>query len=195
MTVLSVLSYREITGDSETASAEVERVIGDAQALLEDELIRPLDLKTRTEQMRLIREDRTGIGMCFPKVTPLISEANGLLCQGGIIWGTTPDSTPIFDWIGAPPLVATLTYTGGFDVDETDSEAATYVPPYIRYDLAWAAWQLLQPLTGTPSGFPTGAIQVHSGDQSVTFKDPVSAASDRRISWSCNTLAWKRRRP
>jgi hypothetical protein len=192
--IVSILSYREITGDSETASAEVERVLLESQALLEDDLERGLEQVSRTETLRIIPHDVTGVSMVFPSVTPIITVDGGFQHQDGVVYGALPVSIASFDVFSTPPQVATVTYLAGFDPDETDTQQPDYVPRYIRYDIAWAAWQLLQPSQVAASQIPAGAISVKSGDQAVTFKDPIRPG-DLGISWSRQTLRWKRRHP
>lgn len=191
--LVSVMTYREITGDSETATAEVTRVLTEAQQLLEDDLERPLEQASFTESLLMVPDPVTGVAMVFPRVTPIISVDGGLSFQDGVIYGPTPTSSPSFDAFGSPPTVAEVTYTGDFDPDETDSSEPDYVPRYLTQDVAWAAWQLLQPSTAT-SEIPSGATSVRVGDVAVTFDGPQHPGATE-IRWSRQTLRWKRRHP
>lgn len=192
--LVSVMTYREITGDSETASAEVERVLAEAQGLLEDELERPLEQGTFTELLLLSPDPVTGVAMCFPRVTPVVSVEGGFRHQHGVIYGATPTSIPSVDLSATPPPVAEVTYTGGFDPAETDPTVEDYLPRYIERDIAWAAWQLLQPSQAVGSQVPAGATAVRVGDVAVNFAEP-QRPGETGISWSRQTLRWKRRHP
>lgn len=191
--LVSVLDYREITGDTATASGEVERVLVEAQGLLEDELERPLEQDTFTERLPIVPDPVNQVAQVFPRVTPIISVDGGLTHEQGVIYGASPTSVPGFGSWGSPPMMAEVTYTAGFDPDETDPNEVDYLPRYIQRDIAWAAKALLEP-TPELSGVPAGATSVRSGDQAVTF-DKGYRPGQTAVVWSTQTLRWKRRHP
>lgn len=188
----SVLSYQQITGDSVTATADVDRELRNAQQLLEEELSRPLLQAERTETCPLLPDPETGMLAAFPIVTPII-DAGGLTVRFDAVFGATPVSTPLTaaDYNGIYPVVAQVTYTGGFDPDQTDPSARDYVPTPMRRDLAFVAYHLLRPALVTAA--PTGATSVRVGDVGATFTKPQNPA-EVGISWSRNTLQYRRRR-
>lgn len=188
----SVLQYQQITGDSITATADVDRELRNAQVLLEDELSRPLLQAERTEVCPLLPDPETGMLATFPIVTPII-DAGGLTIRFDAVFGATPVSTPLTaaDYNGIYPVVANVTYTGGYDPDQTDPSARDFVPACVRRDLAFCAYHLLRPALVTAA--PTGAKTVRVGDVGASYDKPVNPA-EVGISWSRNTLQLRRRR-
>lgn len=189
--LVSVMQYREITGDSETATAEVERVLTEAQGLLEGELRRPLEQQSYTETLVLLSDPRTGVALAFPTVTPIVSVDGDLSHVNGVIYGATPTSSPFVDAFAGPPTTTTITYVAGFDPEEDDPTSRFYTPRQIVRDIAWCAKALLAPLDA-PSTVMAGATSVSVGDVSVTFGDE-QAPGEVGVRWSCGSLEWKRR--
>lgn len=155
--LISIARYREITGDSTTASAVVETAIEDAQSTLEDRLRRPLEQAARTERLRVFPDGRV-----YPRATPIISAAAGADIYGNAIVDGTPAGTFL-----EPDDYAEVTYTGGYDPAETDLSAVDYVPVELQRAVAWAAYGILRPTDGPQA--PPGATSVTVGDVSVTY--------------------------
>lgn len=154
--LIAIARYREITGDNTSASAVVETAIDDAQALLEDQLRRPLEQAQRTERLRVFPDGRV-----YPRATPIISAAAGADIYGNAIVDGTPAGTFL-----DPDDYAEVTYTGGYDPAETDLSAVDYVPVELQRAVAWAAYTIVN---AAPSAAPPGASSVTVGDVSVTY--------------------------
>lgn len=154
--LISITRYREITSDTATASAVVETAIEDAQALLEDQLRRPLEQAARTERLRVFPDGRV-----YPRATPIVSAAAGADIYGASIVDGTPDGTFL-----QPDEFAEVTYTGGYDPAETDMSAVDYVPVELQRAVAWAAYTIVNAAT---SAAPPGARSVTVGDVAVTY--------------------------
>lgn len=155
--LISIARYREITGDTSTASAVVETAITDAQAILEDLLRRPLEQAQRTERLRVFPDGRV-----YPRATPIISAAAGADIYGNAIVDGTPAGTFL-----EPDDYASVTYTGGYDPAETDLSAVDYVPVELQRAVAWGAYSVLRPADGVQA--PAGASAVSVGDVSVSY--------------------------
>jgi len=186
--VCSVERYRAITGDTASATGEVEDAIGDAQALLEDELGRQVGYAARTESCVVRFAPTTGGTFVVPSVAPIHSATEGTV-EGGVIRAVTPISSPGFDALSARPL-ASVTYVAGWDRTITDRADTRCVPACVERDVAIAAKGLLDRSATT---FPEGATSVRSGDVAVTFGGsgaPGVSAPD----WSRQTLRFRRRR-
>lgn len=181
MTVLvSVDRYQVITGDTDSATAQVETAIGDAADLLADELGWPgVILDDYTETLPLAQDPWTGVLIAFPTVRPVHSEANGLTVRDDVVYGATPVSS----------VATTLTYSAGWAADGT-GRAKT--PAGVERDVAWVAHMLLHP-ADRPQ-VPAGASSVQLGDARVSFAAPV-APGQAGIVWSKATRAWRRRSP
>lgn len=188
MTVLvSVDRYQVITGDTDSATAQVETAIGDAADLLADELGWPgVVLDDYTETLPLAQDPWTGMLMAFPTVRPVHSEAEGLTVRDDVIYGATPASSPFFG-TASPPLAADLTYSAGWASDGT-GRART--PAYVERDVAWVAHLQLHP--ADRAQVPAGATSVQLGDARVSFDGP-QAPGAAGIVWSRGTRAWRRR--
>ena len=162
--LIAIARYREITGDTTSASAVVETAIDDAQALLEDQLRRPLEQAARTERLRVFADGRV-----YPRATPIISAQAGADIYGNAIVDGTPEGTFL-----EPDDFAEVTYTGGYDPAETDLSAVDYVPVELQRAVAWAAYAILRPADGLQA--PAGARSATVGDVSVTFGPGGAAA-------------------
>src|SRR5690606_23367100 len=133
--LVSVMTYREITGDSETASAEAERALAEAQGRLEDELERPLEQGTLPALLLLTPGPVTGGATRFPPAAPLLSVQGGRRHQHGVIYGAPPTTIPSVGLSATPPPAAEVTYTAGFDPAQTHPTAEDYLPRYIERDI------------------------------------------------------------
>jgi hypothetical protein len=162
--LIAITRYRDITGDTSSPSAVVESAIADAQALLEGQLRRPLEQAERTERLRVFPDRRV-----YPRATPIVSAAAGADIYGAAI----VDGTPAGSFLYADDFVE-VTYTGGYDPDETDLSAVDYVPVELQRAVAWAAYAILRPGDGVQA--PAGARSVSVGDVSVTFGSGGAAA-------------------
>lgn len=190
MSLLSVPRYREITGDTDTATARAETACVDAQGLLEDFLGRPLEQATYTH--RLILESD---GNVYPFVTPVISTAAGYTVINSVVYGAIPAMVP-FIGLGptSVPYYVDLEYTAGFDPAETDSSVAGFLPRYIERDLAWAANALLHNAAQVAAMSPE-AKSMTLGDASIAYADDIPSPTLGGFDWSCETARWKRRSP
>lgn len=181
--LLTVETYRVITGDSTSASAEVERAASAAQELLEDKLGRrdKLELEERTEVCPYEAD-----GTIYPQATPVIS-AGDLDVFDDTVYGSTPDSD-VFRGVfeHTTPKVVTLTYVGGY--------SAATAPRYMLTDLAWCAFALLRPENRQLLASVAGAEAAQLGDASVRWgSGGAPAPADVVASWSDETLRHRRR--
>lgn len=184
--------YVTLTGDTTSASAEVEQALTDAQGLLEDALSRPLDYATYTETLPLVPDPNTGWFMSFPTVFPVAYSSDGLFVQFDTIYGGSPISSPITpgDFLGIVPPTASLTYVAGFDGAQTDRTQRNFVPPSVERDIIWAAYHLLRPALAL--AVPVGMKSATSGDVSATFSG-AQFPNTFGVNWSRQTMQWKRR--
>lgn len=181
--LISVDQYQSITGDVTSASAVVETALEDAQSLLEDRIGRGLEMVERTERVRVFPD-----GIVYPAVTPLVTVPAGASIQGSAVSGGTPAGsflTPADDH-------STLTYTGGYDPDETDRSAATYVPVELARAIAWAARAIISPASF--GEVPAGATSVTVGDVSLSWGPGGSPAQGEVVFSSGLLRRWRRRR-
>lgn len=159
--LVSVATYRRITGDTSTSDDNVEEALNDALALVQDELNgRLLEHDERTETLSVKN------GYVYPIATP-ISYADDYVIKGASV--AVPSSAITF---GAPAQEFELTYQGGF------TEAS--LPRVLRNAIINTAADQLKDATPT-TGYPDGAVSVKVGDTSVTFKDPIGSTSSRII--------------
>ena len=182
--LVTIARYRDITGDNESASGVIEDALVDAQALLEDELQRPLEMDTRTERCRIMPEARGAA--VYPKVTPLTSVTTGGTIVGHAVVGGFPGGT----FLTGPEEYASVTYVGGYDPEATDGP--TLLPRTLERAIAWAAKALCVP--DEFANVPAGATSVTVGDVSLTWGAGGSPAQgtvsfERRL-----VRRWKRRR-
>lgn len=174
--ILTVDSYRSITGDTTTAASAVSARIEEAIEILEDYLDRPLESDERTESMRPDRH-----GRLWPRATPITDsgdyEADGLALIGTLPWPQGfIDSTTAID----------VTYTGGW------TEAT--LPSSIARDLAFAAYRLEHPPSIDTTTYPAGATSVRLGDAAVTFGASGAGAvgtGDTDSWWSRRTKSYR----
>ena len=179
----SVEHYQIITNDSATA-VDLDSISDTlAQNLLEEALGRKglLEWGSHTETLRVYPD-----GTVYPTCTPIDSATTWTL-SGDVLYGVAPDPTGFDMWVTIPPNVATVVYQGGYGVaDGIPARNAT--PQCIIDDIAWVALDLLQ--ASPSSQFPVGATAVRSGDQAVTFRDPVT--NRLGVVWSTDTLRYRR---
>lgn len=142
-------AYVRVTGDSSSAASAVEEALADAQALVEEELERPLELLERTEVLELI-DNRV-----YPRATP-ITEAPWTIDGYAL---TNIDS----DWITEPfdstTVQVSVTYTGGY----TDEN----LPRRLRDGVIWTAHSALHRPTVDVAYI--GVESIRQGDVSITY--------------------------
>lgn len=185
--LVSVDRYQVITGDTDSATAQVEAAIADAADLLADELGWPgVVLDDYTETLPLAQDPWTGMLMAFPTVRPVHSEAEGLTVRDDVVYGASPASSPFFG-TSSPPLATDLTYSAGWASDGT-GRART--PAYVERDVAWVAHLQLHP-ADRPQ-VPAGATSVRLGDAAITLAAPAAPGA-LGVVWSRATRAWRRR--
>jgi hypothetical protein len=163
--LISVDTYREITGDASSASAVVETAVQGAQRLLEEQLQRGLELEERTERMRVFPDGRV-----YPRCTPLVTGPSGSTISGSSLLGAGPAGSFV-----EPDDRTAVTYTGGFDPDEEDRSAVTFVPVELQRAVAWGARAIITPGDGLE--VPSGATSVTVGDVSVSWGPGGSPAT------------------
>lgn len=173
--------YKVITLDTTTAEATVTAALETAQATVEEYLRRPLASASRTETLRFSVD-----GRLYPAATPITVPPTGLSLIGtSSVYGATPDASP--SWPSevdpAVPVVATITYTGGYD--------ATTLPRTIENHIAWLAYQLTH--ASVLAGLPAGVTAASVGDVSVTFAEATGPASELSSAARRDLRGWRRR--
>ncbi len=164
--VVTYETYVSITGDASTASSAVEEALVEAQALVEEELDRPLELEERTELLRLQN------GRIYPSATPILDapftiddgySLSGV--YGDLVTGPLDSDTPR----------VLVTYTGGY--------TAETLPRRLREAICRAAQRHLHP-SPLPADLPTGAEAVRVGDVQITYGSSGLGASGRTLTVS-----------
>lgn len=181
--LISVARYRAITSDTASATAVVTEAIEDAQSQLEEQLGRGLELDERTERVRVFPD-----GAIYPRCTPLVAVPDGSEIQGVAVIGGGPHSSALVD----PDTHTTLTYTGGYNPDETDRSAVTFVPVELARAIAWAARAILTPGDGLE--VPPGATSVSVGDVSISW-GPAGSPTTGEVTFPRSLLRRYRYRP
>lgn len=163
--LVTVARYREITSDATSATGTVVTALVDAQALLEDELGRPLEQATRTERVRVFQE-RRGAAV-YPQALPLISVSNpsGADIEGAAIIGGTPTDGPY--WLDDLPGHRDVTYVGGYDATAAAGDV-DYLPRTLERAIAWAAYADINAATLTAS-IPSGVTSARVGDVALSW--------------------------
>lgn len=186
--LLETQTYRDITGDTTSASAAVASAASAAQDLLEEELRRPgyLESQERSEVCILAPD-----GTLYPTATPITSISGGYEVVDDVVYGAVPDVASFTGLIdtSVSPKRATITYTGGY--------TAGTVPECILRDLAWVTYAILNAQTAAQgAAVAVQAQSVRVGDVAVTYgASGQSAASLTGVRWSDATLRYKDRRP
>lgn len=192
MALLTIGRYRIITGDTTSASAVVEDAIEDATALLEQDLRRKLESDEYEERLKIHYATSFAGGRVYPSVTPVtaVGDDDHEIVTTTTLQGVSPDTNdnPFF---GAYEPHATVTYTGGYVERTANVGDSNVLPPYVEYDLAWAAHSLLRPSELT--SVPAGATAVRVGDVSVNYGSPTSSRAKSSTRWSDATLRLRRR--
>lgn len=187
--LVTVSRYRDITGDDSSASADVEDGLVDAQALLEEELRRPLETDTRTERCRVFAEAR-GPAM-YPSATPVtsVSDPSGATIVGhAVLGGTFAEAPPYF--LTDPDAFSSITYVGGYDPAAVTGDA-DYLPVTLQRAIAWAAKALIDPDSFAP--VPAGATSASVGDVSLTW-GPGGSPAQGEVRFSPRLVRrWRRR--
>lgn len=183
--LVTIARYRDITGDSTSSSAVIEDALTDAQALLEEELHRPLEQGTRTERCRIFGEPRGAT--VYPSATPLVTTSTGGTVVGHAIVAPTTGGSFLLD----PDGYATVTYLGGYDPAATAGDA-DYLPRTLERAIAWAARALVDPATF--ASVPSGATSASVGDVSLTW-GPGGSPAQGEVSFDRKLVRrWRRRR-
>lgn len=183
--LVTVVRYRSITGDQESAASAVTARIEEATDLLEDELDRPLEEGDFTEALVPTRD-----GMLWPKATPITDGGDFTIDGLGLRSSTS--------FLGWPSMVGEVTpvevsYSGGYVERTSNPDEANRLPAYIERDIAWAAHHLLHPQT--PAVVPAGAESASVGDVSIDYgAGGAPAPSDSSGWWSAKTLGHRYRR-
>lgn len=161
-----VATYRTVTGDTTTPSAQVETALDDALTLIQERLNgRVLPHGTYTETLRLSRS-----GVVYPGASPVVSVSDPSVAassiQGAGVYVGLFDSLPLTDWSATIPPQVTMTYVGGYTID--GASGTTKLPTTLRNAICRAAYNVLHlsPLVGVPAG----ATSVHVGDAGFSGK-------------------------
>lgn len=182
--LVTVVSYRRITGDDATAASAVSARIEEAIAALEDVLERPLEEDERTERLYPTRD-----GRLWPKAVPIVDPGD-YQADGNALRSTAP-----FPWSGFGTSIDYLdvTYTGGLVERSANPDATNRLPEYMERDIAWAAHRLEH--APAPGQYPAGATSVSLGDASISFGQGGAPAGVDVLDgmWSRRTLAWRHR--
>lgn len=181
--LVTIARYRDITNDNDSSSAVVEDALTDAQALLEEEIRRPLEQGTRTERCRVFPEPRGAT--VYPSAIPVISVSNpsGASIEGHAVVGGEYGTE---SW----SAYVTVTYVGGFDPASISGDV-DYVPRTIERAIAWAARALVDP--DTFASVPSGATSATVGDVSLTW-GPGGAPAQGEVVFDRKLVKrWRRR--
>jgi hypothetical protein len=165
--LVGIGEYRLATLDTSSADTAVTGALERAQRIVADYLRRGVPGETQP----LISAERTelliidSLFRVYPSCVPITALPSGLQARGYSVYGVVPSFLVSFiidyDRLNTPRT--SLTYTGGW--------TPVTLPETVREQICWKAWELLRtPLA--QEGIPVGATAVHSGDASVTFKDP-----------------------
>lgn len=187
--VVTIARYRDITGDETSASAVIEDALVDAQALLEEDLRRPLGTGTRTERCRIFAEARGAA--VYPAATPIasVSSPSGTSIVGHAVLGGTPLTGPPY-FLTDPDGFATVTYVGGYDPTAVAGDA-DYLPVTLQRAIAWAAKAIIDPDAFAP--VPAGATSASVGDVSLTW-GPGGSPAQGEVTFSPSLVRrWRRR--
>ena len=187
--LVTVDRFRVITGDTSTDDASASAAIETATDLLSERLGRPGCLKSanRTETVHV-----GPTGLLRPLAVPVTACA-GYTFDTAAVYGASPDSVSVVGFSDDLPRTVTLTYTGGFVEPSANPTAANRLPSHMERDIALAAQVVL---AGASTLAPAGAVSVSMGDASVSFgPGGAPGGAQAGISWSRQTLAWRRRHP
>ncbi len=163
--LVTVETYRRITGDSTTAENDVESALADAQSLIEESLDRVgiLESAEHTETAVVVR------GRVYPLATP-VTEADYTIRDNGrvlvdvdeftnglVVAGDTYEYLPRIE----------ITYTGGY--------TSATLPLTLAQAICQTAHRQLHPTTAVDSSI-IGAKSVRIGDASITYSDAGAGA-------------------
>lgn len=189
--LVTVARYQTITGDTTTAASAASAAIEDATDMLSEALGRPGALKSeaRTEVMRVGAN-----GDLHPLAVPVTAVTGYSSFSTHTIYGASADAGLPLGLIGTDlPSTVTVTYTGGWLERSANPPGPSRLPAYMERDIAVAAYHILRP--GAALLVPAGASSASVGDASVSFGAGGSpSGGSSRITWSAETLRWKRRR-
>lgn len=173
--------YQSLTGDTDSATADVALALVSAQKIVEEYLRRPLANEERTETVRF-----SG-GRLYPKATPITEAPDGITIVPGsrALVGASPDGGPFWPAVGDStyPASATITYTGGY--------TASTLPRTIAAVISSLAYQLLH--VTDDSEVPAGATSVSVGDVSVSFGDGTDPGVELNAAQRQSIKPWRRR--
>lgn len=187
--LVSIARYRDITGDESSASGVVEGALVDAQALLEEELRRPLETDTRTERCRVFGEARGAT--VYPSATPItsVTSPSGASVVGHAVLGGSAVSGPPY-FLTDPDGFAEVTYVGGYDPNASAGDD-DYLPVTLQRAIAWAAKALVSP--SDFAAVPAGATSASVGDVSLTWGPGGSPGQGEVVFSSRLVRRWRRR--
>ena len=165
MAVVTVARYRLLTGDTTTDATTVSARIDDATEMVEEELDRPLELKERTETLRLDGDTHGwATWRAYPRSTPIVSipaDVGYRIEDDVTLANASPDTGYWWSWTTCQEAPrSTLTWTGGFTSDTLPKKLESAI-----CDLAAA-------LTRASSGaafVPVGASSVRVGDVTISY--------------------------
>lgn len=188
--LVTVARYQTLTGDTATAASAASAAIEDATAMLAETLGRPQALKSesRTETMNVGRN-----GDLRPLAVPVTAVTGYDSFTTHTIYGASADATIPLGLLGTDvPSTVEITYTGGWLERIAAGSVPNALPAYMERDIAVAAYQILRP--GTMLAVPAGVSSASVGDASVSYgASGAPGGGSSRISWSAETLRWRRR--
>lgn len=188
--LVTVERYRVITGDTSTAASAASAAIEDATDMLAERLGRPGALKAE-ERTEAVRVGPTGL--LRPLAVP-VTVCAGYTFDTAAVYGASPDSVSVIGFADNLPRTVALTYTGGFVERTANPTDPARLPEHMERDLALAARAIVSGVGDTAA--PAGAVSVSLGDASVSYgPGGPPAGAEAGISWSRQTLAWRRRLP
>ncbi len=178
MALVSVVRYRDITGDATTDENTVTSRVEEATEMIEEALGgRLLESVADREEIVWLQPDPTGwtTYRAYPLATPITAvpgDATYAIEDTVTLRAVTPDSSPFWE---PGPLSATVTYTGGF--------TSATLPKTLERAIAELANAL-----NSPAAVPVGATSIRQGDSAITFSgaseglDAYVPGLERRIS-------------
>lgn len=158
MSLVSVIEYRNWTGDLTTASTTVTAIIAEATSLAEDDCQRLFESQAVTERLQLWPDQSYAYGWVYPTVTPVTAVSVGGSVDEAMRSRILVDSAPsiVFNTptLGRPVFV-TVTYTGGY--------TASTCPARLKHAIARLAFAVRT----TPNGSMAVAGTIRVGDISI----------------------------
>lgn len=165
--LVTVATYRRLTGDTTTIDGDVLAAIADSQELIEETLHRVgfLEEAEHTEYLPVIR------GKAYPTATPVTEAPYEIQDAGRTLIGLDGYGTDLvlntyepYDGVGR----ASITYTGGY--------TAATCPMRLKEAICRTAYQQTHPASAVDANL-VGAKSARVGDVSITYGDAGAGAT------------------